>query len=126
MNDEAYLRVESALRVQAAEIHAEALSDDTIAEGVLMEDGLRRPFTPKERVLIRLEALYRHLSLIDHSMYGKAMGSIQDTLISSSPRADGRPTLPEGANVVTIVPGQAGETTTHCPSYPTWGQSLRN
>lgn len=106
MNEAGYLRLEQSVRELAGTIGAPGLGDETIRERERGEDGERRPLPGRKRLLLRLEALERHLLLRHRGVYDQAMSLIEKALARRVAYAD-RVVVPEGAVLVANLPGEA-------------------
>jgi hypothetical protein len=105
MNDAAYLRIEALIAELESSIGVRGLGEETITARAWgrwrspFEDGersrgeTREFFEPvevrgRQRVLDRLDALERHVTLLDHNVFLRARDTINRVLDRSTPRGD--------------------------------------
>lgn len=104
MDETGYLRLEQRVRDLAATVGAPNLADDAIRDHERDGDGERRPLPGRKRLLLRLEALERHLLLRNRGTYREAMDLIEGALTRRTGRAD-RPVVPKEVVLIANLPG---------------------
>ncbi len=109
MNSEACLRLDALLRTEAARLGAPQLGDESILEDERREDGTRRPLPPRQRLIERIDALERHILLLDRRVYEDAMTKIRGLLQRDRVPAEAPGFIPEDAVVMIPSPTEEGE-----------------
>lgn len=105
MEEEDFLKIEQELRELCVRIGAPEITEDKFflkRETYASPDVLRDPRT---RVLEQLDALDRHFSLYDRSVFQSSMQKIA-RLLQDDERLDGATSVPTDA--VVLLPGRSG------------------
>lgn len=108
MNDEAYVRMERLLAAQELLVGASGLGEASVAA---LERDLGGRTTPsaRQRLIERLKALERHLSVMDGTLVPRSLGLINDVLERSDRKAEadaGRGRRVETAVLLWRPPGE--------------------
>ena len=101
MNEQACLRIETLIRVQATRLGAPELGEASVYSDERSEDGVRRRLRPRERLLRRLEALERHVLLLHRGVYDEAMSKMRG-MLEVGAREAGSFNVP--STVITVLP----------------------